>query len=61
VANVNDPAHWLGRAKEMRALAGQMSDPAAKRSMLNIAGEYEKLAERVELRSHGRTANPKSG
>jgi hypothetical protein len=58
---VNDPGALARQGEGMRALAEQMSDPATKRSMLNIAGEYGKLAERVELRSHGRTANPKSG
>src|SRR5215510_5256000 len=27
--SINDPKHWLDRAKEARALAEQMNDPAA--------------------------------
>lgn len=54
VTNINDPAHWLARAREMRSLAEQTSDPATERSMLDLASEYEKLAERADLRSDGR-------
>jgi hypothetical protein len=28
---INDPEHWLKRAKEARALAEQMGDPEGKR------------------------------
>ena len=29
---INDPKHWLDRAKEARALAEQIDDPEAKRT-----------------------------
>jgi hypothetical protein len=32
--SINDPKHWLDRAKEARALAEQIGDPEAKRTML---------------------------
>jgi hypothetical protein len=51
---INDPKHWLDRAKEARALAGQMNDPEAKRTMLGIAEDYERLAKRAEERAAGR-------
>ena len=35
--SINDPKHWLDRAKEARALAEQMNDPEAKRTMLKNA------------------------
>jgi hypothetical protein len=35
--SINDPKHWLDRAKEARALAEQMSDPETKRTMLKNA------------------------
>ena len=31
--SINDPKHWLDRAKEARALAEQMEDPELKRTM----------------------------
>jgi hypothetical protein len=43
----DDPEHWLDRAREMRALAVQMSDPVSRDAMLDIAKNYEKLAERA--------------
>jgi hypothetical protein len=36
---INDPKHWLDRAKEARALAEQIDDPGAKRTMLKTAFE----------------------
>jgi len=46
----NDPKHWRERAEEARAHAGQMTDPEAKRMMLGIAEDYEKLARRAQDR-----------
>jgi hypothetical protein len=47
---VNDPKHWLDRAQEMRRLADYARDDASKQTMLRIAEDYERLAERVEER-----------
>jgi hypothetical protein len=52
--SINDPKHWLDRAKEARALAEQMTDPEAKRTMLKNASDYERLAQRAEERAAGR-------
>jgi ribosome-binding protein aMBF1 (putative translation factor) len=46
----NDPTHWQERAEEARAHAQQMTDPEAKRMMLAIAEDYEKLARRAQER-----------
>ena len=46
----NDPKHWRNRAAEARAIAVQMTDPHTKATMLTIAQDYEKLAERAEQR-----------
>jgi hypothetical protein len=52
--SINDPTHWLDRAKEARALAEQMADPKAKRTMLKNADDYERLAHRAKERAAGR-------
>jgi hypothetical protein len=52
--STNDPKHWLGRAKEARAIAEQLDDPEAKRTMLATADDYERLAKRAEERAAGR-------
>ena len=51
--SINDPKHWLDRAKEARALAEKMDDPEAKRTMLKNADDYERLAQRAEERAAG--------
>jgi hypothetical protein len=50
---INDPEHWRNRAVEARTLADQMSDEASKQTMLKIAADYERLAERATLRAQG--------
>jgi hypothetical protein len=52
--SINDPKHWLDRAKEARALAEQMGDPEAKHTMLKNADDYERLAKRAKERAAGR-------
>jgi hypothetical protein len=49
----NDPAHWKKRAEEARALADLMSDDVSKQMMLQIARDYDHLAERAEKRAKG--------
>lgn len=39
--------HWLIRAKEARAMAQHFEDESAKRSMLEIAHQYENIAQRA--------------
>ena len=52
---INDPGHWLDRAEEMRELAQDVKDEAARQTMLRLAQDYDRLAERAELRSDGGT------
>jgi DNA mismatch repair ATPase MutS len=54
VTPINDPKHWLDRAKEARAFAEQIEDLEAKRTMLKNADDYERLAQRAEERASGR-------
>jgi hypothetical protein len=57
--SINNPKHWLDRAKEARALAEQMDDPEAKSTMLKNADDYERLAQRAEERAAGRWSQSK--
>jgi hypothetical protein len=52
--NTNDPQHWRDRAAQMRALAVKMGDTEAAILMRDLAADYEKLAERAEIRTKGK-------
>ena len=43
----NDPKHWQTRAVEARTIAERMLDPEGRRSMLTVAEQYERIAERA--------------
>ena len=45
--------HWHQRAAEARAMAADIHDPEAKRAMLAVAENYEKIAKRAEAREAG--------
>jgi len=53
LGSVNDPKHWRGRAAQMRVLAGEMKAPEAEAMMLRLADDYDKLADRADIRSDG--------
>jgi hypothetical protein len=44
VSSIIDAIHWRKRAKQTRALAQDISDPAIRANILRIAVEYEQLA-----------------
>ena len=44
VPSINDPAYWRQRAEDARRTAGQVDDPLAKKTLLDIARSYEQLS-----------------
>jgi hypothetical protein len=50
-AFIDDPKHWRDRAAEMRVLADEMKQEEARRMMLKLADDYEKLGDRAQDRS----------
>ena len=58
---INDPEHWRNRAEQARTLANQMTDEVSKQTMLRIAADYDRLAERAALRAQGASPQPPKG
>jgi len=48
MADVHSPEYWRELAAQARALAATMTDPAAKRVMVDAAISYENVARRAE-------------
>lgn len=55
------PEHWRERAKEARDMAKEINDREAKRSMLDIADRYERIAARTEASREGVALQPSKG
>jgi hypothetical protein len=51
MSSVQDPKHWRQHAEEMRALAKSESDMTARSAMMQIAENYDRLAERAQART----------
>ncbi len=56
---INDPKHWRDRAAQMRALADCMSKPETTALMAKLAEDYDKLADRAEVRGGRRLPKEK--
>ena len=42
---------WRKRAEELRAMAAQFDDPGARQDMLDLAAQWERLADRTDRHS----------
>jgi hypothetical protein len=51
----NDAKHWQDRAAELRAIAEPMVEDGIKASMLRLANDYDKLADRAERRMQAKS------
>ena len=58
VQGLKDAKHWRDRAAEMRVLSADMRDFEARTLMLNLANDYDKLADRAEDRAARDTRRP---
>ena len=47
----DDPRHWCKRADEIRQLADKMTDPKDRETLLKLAADYDKLAQRAADRA----------
>jgi hypothetical protein len=52
-SQVNDAQHWRDRATEMRALSDTLENPETVAIMLRLADDYDKLADRADIRRKG--------
>ena len=48
---INNPKRWHDRAAEMRVLSETMNDVEARATMLRLADDYDKMADRAEARA----------
>jgi hypothetical protein len=48
---IYDAKHWRDRAAEMRVLSDEMKDFEARTLMLKLANDYDKIADRAEIRA----------
>ncbi|HEX6842332.1 MAG TPA: hypothetical protein VF113_12410 [Stellaceae bacterium] len=53
---IYDVKHWRERAESARRMAEQITDPIARDAMLQVAAEYERLAERAATRNPERSS-----
>jgi hypothetical protein len=53
-SHLDDPDYWRKRAKEVRDLAEQVSNLRVRNDILQMAEDYELLADRAEERARRR-------
>ena len=50
---LNEALEWLERAEQAREVAGQLTDPAARKAVLELAERFDRLARAAVLRRRG--------
>lgn len=60
-ARLMDAEYWRERAEEARAQASELHDRDAQRTLLEIAENYDQLAEQAEARRKARIPAPRHG
>jgi hypothetical protein len=55
---INDAKHWRDRAAEMRALSAEMKEFKTQTSMLKLANDYDRNADRAEDRAERDARGP---
>jgi hypothetical protein len=43
-SNLNEALEWLDRAEQAREVAGQLTDPSARKAVLELAVNFDRLA-----------------
>ena len=54
VAISNEAVEWLDRAEQAREVAGQLTDPGAKKAVLQVANTFDRLARAAVARAVAR-------
>ena len=54
VAISNEALEWLDRAEQAREVAGQLTDPGAKKAVFQIANTFDRLARAAVARTAAR-------
>ena len=52
-SNLNEALEWLDRAEQAREVAGQLTDPGARKAVLELAESFDRLARAAVLRRRG--------
>jgi hypothetical protein len=55
---MDNEAHWRDRAQEARAVADKMNNSQMRRTMLEIARQYDELADRARERNELKARSP---
>ena len=44
-SNLNEALEWLDRAEQAREVAGQLTDPSARKAVLELSESFDRLAQ----------------
>ena len=58
VSILNEALKWLDRAEQAREVAGQLTDPGARKAVLQLADNYDRLARAAAAPTTARRREP---